>query len=178
MLFSTLLSITLLAASAATLPTCDPDIPTPDTPTPVGAAPICQRMCDNGPSECQAGWVSTQIGSCWACCKASTDEGSSDPQPLPSPIPNEPSTSKVCTRSCFDGPTECQAGWVSEQIGSCWACCEVGGSEDPYVMRSPVPDDPATDAKLCQRTCDSEPGECPDRWVSTQFGACWTCCED
>ncbi|EFQ85019.1 hypothetical protein CFE70_003142 [Pyrenophora teres f. teres 0-1] len=149
MLFSTLLSITLLAASAAAYPACDPSIPTPDsktgkwipgvpapdTPTSVNAAPICQRMCHNGPSECQAGWISTQVGSCWACCKASTDEGRSDPHhPLPSPIPNEPSTLNICARTCFNGPTECQAGWVSKQIGSCWACCKVNGSEDPYPM--------------------------------------------
>ncbi|EDU44497.1 hypothetical protein PtrSN002B_008619 [Pyrenophora tritici-repentis] len=211
---STLLPITLLAASAAAYPTCEPagqylpgvpapdsepgkwipGVPAPDTPTSVSAAPssqICERMCDDEPSECQAGWVSTQVGTCWTCCEASTTEDSSeDPYPLPSPVPDE-STPKICERTCFDGPTECQTGWVSEQIGSCWACCEADGSEDPYPMPSPIPDDnedpypmpspvpndPATYDKVCERTCESEQGECQDGWVSTQLGTCWACCE-
>ena len=79
MLFSTLLPITLLVASAAAYPTCDPageylpgvpapdsepgkwipGVPAPDSPTPVSAAPsqICERTCHDGPTECQAEWV-------------------------------------------------------------------------------------------------------------------------
>ena len=40
-----------------------------------------------------------------------------EPYPMPTPVHGELSASKVCERTCFDGPTECQAGWASEQIG-------------------------------------------------------------
>ena len=89
---------------------------------------------------------------------------------MPSPVPDEPSAPKICQKMCFGEPTECQAGWVSEQIGGCWACCEADGSEDPYPMPSPVPDGPATENKVCERMCNDGPSECQAGWVSEQIG--------
>jgi len=61
MLFSTLIPITLLAASVAAYPASDssgqhlPSVPAPVTATPTSK--VCQRTCFAGPTECQAGWV-------------------------------------------------------------------------------------------------------------------------
>jgi len=61
MLFSTLIPITLLAASAAAYPTSESSGQhIPGVPAPVTAASsfkVCERACFPGQTECQAGWV-------------------------------------------------------------------------------------------------------------------------
>ncbi|RMZ69788.1 hypothetical protein GMOD_00008696 [Pyrenophora seminiperda CCB06] len=86
-------------------------------------------------------------------------------------VPATPaSPRRPCDRSCNAARTSCGTGWISEQFGSCWACCKAEMSIDP------VPE-PEAENQICLRMCHHKATQCEAGWVSKHMGDCWTCCK-
>lgn len=106
---------------------------------------ICWRACFPESQDCPEGWHSTQLGSCWTCCRSTSEEVSSksptlalqDNQAIVNKYVGKDSVKDVVTKelthiaegndicwlACFSQSRDCPEGWYSKQLGDCWTCC-------------------------------------------------------